>query len=136
MSFQVETAFENVPAGEANASCSVLQCVAECCGVLQCDAVRCSAKERGHRILQSLPPTLVRACRSVLHCLALCVAVCCTVCCSVLQCRVKWVERLSHNREPIAHCNTLQHIATHCSTLQHTENHCKSLQITATHCNR
>jgi len=34
----------------------------------------------------------------------------------------------------VAHCNTLQHIATHCNTLQHTATHCNTLQHTATHC--
>jgi len=52
-------------------------------------------------------------------------------------------------RTAIAHCNTLQHIATRCNieptaaknaiarcnTLQRTATHCNTLQCTATHCN-
>jgi len=64
----------------------VLQCVAVCCSVLQCVAVRCS-------VLQC-----VAVCFSALQCVAVCysvlqcVAVCCSVmqyiavCCGVLQC--------------------------------------------------
>jgi len=65
-------------------SCSVLPCVAVCCSVLQCVAVCC----RDVDILVCLQYVRATVCCIVVQCVVVCCSVlqCAAVCCSVLQC--------------------------------------------------
>ena len=67
---------------EPKVGCSVLRCVAVCCGVLQ-GVAGLSSCARAQGVLRC-----VAVCCGVLQCVAVCCSVlqCVAVCCSVLQC--------------------------------------------------
>ena len=87
--------------------CSVLQCVAVCCGMLQfgCDAMTC--------VRVRTKSLLCRNCNAPMHC-------------NALQCTATHCNALQRTA---THCNALQRTATHCNTtatqLQH---NCNALQ--------